>query len=104
MAGDGVDIDLYDNLEEGFDQVNFVIQQIYDLRCYYIYFIGNFEKRCYSFTLHFFLLPVQAAKRDHCISVYLQNQAFINDKFNKFELINHLSCFVTTRKHVIDTK
>ena len=24
MAGDGVDIDLYDNLEEGFDQVQYI--------------------------------------------------------------------------------
>lgn len=39
MAGDGVDIDLYDNLEEGFDQVILVILQIYDLQCLKLYFL-----------------------------------------------------------------
>lgn len=39
MAGDGVDIDLYDNLEEGFDQVIFVILQIYDLQCLQLYLL-----------------------------------------------------------------
>lgn len=39
MAGDGVDIDLYDNLEEGFDQVILVILQIYDLQCLKLYLL-----------------------------------------------------------------
>lgn len=37
MAGDGVDIDLYDNLEEGFDQVQYVDRQRKHLSCFFIY-------------------------------------------------------------------
>ena len=39
MAGDGVDIDLYDNLEEGFDQVQYFDRQRKHLSCFLYMFM-----------------------------------------------------------------